>query len=229
MKHLKIFSVVALCMATLSLNAAFTAVAQIQVTSVGGGLDQLTIVEGDAFTPGYDSGSDADKIMNSGQAYNINLYAVIPGHDLSMICTNDLTNIPLTFQSNTTETAYTMTFSSVTGTIKLFDAVTGTETVLANSGTYNFTCAANSTIADRFIINYVPAAPEICHRYGKLQVTGMKDTNVVVKNMDDSATSIGTVAITANYQEIDLAGLAAGQYKVEYNDGTAHTVIIDVK
>ena len=57
----------------------------------------------------------------------------------------------------------------------------------------------------------------------------MKDTNVVVKNMDDSATSIGTVAITANYQEIDLAGLAAGQYKVEYNDGTAHTVIIDVQ
>ena len=227
MKNLKYLCVATLCMATLSVNAAFTAVAQIQVSSVGGGLDQLTIVEGDAFTPGYDSGSDADKIMNSGQTYNINLYAVIPGHDLSMLATNDLTNIPLTFMSNATETDYTMTFSSVTGTIKLYDAVTGTETVLANSGTYDFTCAANSTIADRFFINYVPAAPEICHRYGKLQVTGSKDMTVKVLNMDGSATSIADTNITTNSQvEIPLAGLAAGQYKVEWN---SQTLIIDVK
>ena len=159
--------------------------------------------------------------------YNINLYAVSAGKNLSMIATNDLTNTPLTFQSNTTETAYTMTFSTVSGTIKLFDAVTGTETVLANSGTYNFTCAANSTIADRFFINYVPATPEICHRYGKLQVTGSKDMTVKVLNMDGSATSIADTNITTNSQvEIPLAGLAAGQYKVEWN---SQTLIIDVK
>ena len=227
MKTSKFISVVALCVMAIAMNAAN--VAKITVTSIGGGSDDLYIVEDTPFTPAYESGSDIEKMMNSGQAYSINLYAVSAGKNLSMICTNDLTNIPLTFQSNTTETSYTMTFSNVSGTVKLYDAVTGTETVLANSGTYDFTCAANTTIADRFFINYVPAAPEICHRYGKLQVTGMKDTNVVVKNMDDSATSIGTVAITANYQEIDLAGLAAGQYKVEYNDGTAHTVIIDVQ
>lgn len=229
MKSIKFLAIVALSAMTLAATAATTAKAKITVTSVGGGNDVLYLLEGDTYGPAYESGKDVEKIMNDGDANSINLYAVIPGYNLSMLYTNDFTNTAISFQSNTTETAYTMTFSNVTGTVKLFDAVTGTETVLANSGTYNFTCAANSTIADRFFINYVPAAPQICHRYGKLQVTGMKDTNVVVKNMDDSATSIGTVAITANYQEIDLAGLAAGQYKVEYNDGTARTVIIDVQ
>lgn len=229
MKTINFFAIAALCAMTLTATAATTAKVKISISSVGGGADALYLLEGTEYSAAFEDGKDVEKIMNSGQTYNINLYALGAGKNLSMLYTNDLTNTPLTFQSNTTETAYTMTFSNVTGTVKLFDAVTGTETVLANSGTYNFTCAANTTIADRFFINYVPAVPQICHRYGKLQVTGMKDTNVVVKNMDDSATSIGTVAITANYQEIDLAGLAAGQYKVEYNDGTAHTVIIDVQ
>lgn len=229
MKTIKFFSIVALCAMTLAAGAATTAKAKISVTSTGGGSDVLYLLEGTTYSPAYEGGADVEKIMNTGQTYSINLYAVSGGTNYSMLCTNDLSSTDLTFKSNQTETNYTMTFSNVAGTMKLYDAVTGTETVLANSGTYNFTCAANSTIADRFFINYVPAAPQICHRYGKLQVTGMKDTNVVVKNMDDSATSIGTVAITANYQEIDLAGLAAGQYKVEYNDGTARTVIIDVQ
>ena len=225
MKTRKLFSVVALCVMAIALNAAN--VAKITVTSTGGGSDDLYIVEDTPFTPAYESGSDIEKMMNSGQAYSINLYAVSAGKNLSMICTNDLTNTPLTFQSNTTETSYTMTFSNVSGTVKLYDAVTGTETVLANSGTYNFTCAANTTIADRFFINYVPAAPEICHRYGKLQVTGSKDMTVKVLNMDGSATSIADTNITTNSQvEISLAGLAAGQYKVEWN---SQTLIIDVK
>lgn len=226
----KVFTVIALSAMTLMATSANTATAKIKIVSASGnGNDAVTLIEGDTYTSAYESGSDAYKLMNDANDYSINLYAVVGGDNLSIVATNDLSGTALTFESNKTETDYTMTFKNVSGTVKLYDAVTGTETVLANDGTYPFTCAANSTIADRFIINYVPAAPEICHRYGKLQVTGMKDTNVVVKNMDDSATSIGTVAITANYQEIDLAGLAAGQYKVEYNDGTAHTVIIDVK
>ena len=226
----KIFAIIALSAMTTMAFATTTATAKIKIASASGnGNDQVTLIEGTTYSSAYESGADAYKLMNDANDYSINLYAVIAGDNLSTVATNDLTNTPLTFKSNTTETNYTMTFKNVSGTVKLFDAVTGTETVLVNDATYPFTCAANTTIADRFFINYVPAAPQICHRYGKLQVTGMKDTNVVVKNMDDSATSIGTVAITANYQEIDLAGLAAGQYKVEYNDGTAHTVIIDVQ
>jgi hypothetical protein len=183
-------------------------------------------MEGDTYTSAYESGSDVEKLMNTGQSYNINLYAVSAGKNLSMICTNDLAETPITFQSNETETSYTMTFSNVTGTVVLYDQADNSYHTLANSETYNFTCAANSTIANRFIINHAPLAAGICHRYGKLQVSGSNGQSVAVKNMDDSATSIGTVAITADYQEIDLAGLAAGQYKVEWN---SQTLIIDVK
>ena len=226
MKTIKFFAVIALSAMTLAANAALTATAQITVTSVGGGTDDLYLVEGDTYTAAYESGSDAEKLMNSGQPYNINLYAVSAGKNLSMIATNDLAETPLTFQSNETETSYTMTFSNVTGTVILYDQADNSYHTLANSGTYNFTCAANSTIANRFIINHAPLAAGICHRYGKLQVSGSNGQSVAVKNMDDSATSIGTVAITSDYQEIDLAGLAAGQYKVEWN---SQTLIIDVK
>ena len=227
MKSIKFLAIVALSAMTLAATAATTAKAKITVTSVGGGNDVLYLLEGDTYSPAYESGKDVEKIMNDGEANSINLYAVIPGYNLSMLYTNDFTNTALTFQSNTTETAYTMTFSNVSGTVKLYDAVTGTETVLANSGTYNFTCAANSTIADRFFINYVPAAPKICHRYGALQVYGSKDMTVKVLNMDGTATSIADTNITTNSEvEIPLAGLAAGQYKVEWN---SKTLIIDVK
>ena len=227
MKTIKLLAIATFCAMTFAAQSATTAKAVITISSVGGGSDVMYLLEGTEYSSAYEAGKDVEKIMNTGQAYNVNLYAVLGGYNLSTVYTNDFTNVPLTFQSNTTETSYTMTFSDVTGTVKLYDAVTGTETVLANSGTYNFTCAANTTIADRFYINYVPAAPEICHRYGKLQVTGSKDMTVKVLNMDGSATSIADTNITTNSQvEISLAGLAAGQYKVEWN---SQTLIIDVK
>ena len=226
MKTIKFLSVVAFCAMTLFATAATTAKVKITITSTGGGSDILYLLEGTDYSSAFEDGKDVDKIMNSGQTYNINLYAVCGGHNLSMLYTNDLAETPLTFQSNETETDYTMTFSNVTGTVILYDQADNSYHTLANSGTYNFTCAANSTIANRFIINHAPLAAGICHRYGKLQVSGSNGQSVAVKNMDDSATSIGTVAITADYQEIDLAGLAAGQYKVEWN---SQTLIIDVK
>lgn len=227
MKTIKLFAVVALCAMTLVANAAMTASAKITVTSVGGGNDAVIMLENSSYSPAFDNGLDAEKIMNVGQSYNINLYAVAGGYNLSSVATDALSNIPLTFQSNETETSYTMTFSAVTGTIKLYDIVTDTETTLANNGTYNFTCAANTTIADRFFINYVPSAPTICHRYGKLQVFGSNGMTVKVLNLDGTATSIADTNITTNAEvDIDLAGLAAGQYKVEWN---SKSLIIDVQ
>lgn len=226
MKTIKFFAIAAFCAITLTANATTTAKAKITITSVGGGSDALYLLEGTEYSAAFEDGKDVEKIMNTGQSYNINLYAVGAGKNLSMIYTNDLAETPLTFQSNETETSYTMTFSNVTGTVVLYDQADNSYHTLANSETYNFTCAANSTIANRFIINHAPLAAGICHRYGKLQVSGSNGQNVVVKNMDDSATSIGTVAITSDYQEIPLAGLAAGQYKVEWN---SQTLIIDVK
>jgi hypothetical protein len=227
MKFNKIFAVVALLAMTTVAFAANTALAVINISSESGnGNDVLTLLEGTTYSNAYESGADAIKLMNDGSAYSINLYAEVGGQNLAIVATNDLSGTALTFKSNTTETSYTMTFSSVMGTVKLYDAVTGTETVMANSGTYNFTCPANQTIAGRFVINYTPSAPAICHRYGKLQVSDSNSMTVKVLNMDGSATSIADVVISSYYQEIDLSGLAAGQYKVEWN---SQTLIIDVQ
>ena len=222
----KVFTVIALSAMTLMATSANTATAKIKIASASGnGNDAVTLIEGDTYTSAYESGSDAYKLMNDANDYSINLYAVVGGDNLSIVATNDLSGTALTFESNKTETDYTMTFKNVSGTVKLFDAVTGTTTILANDGTYPFTCAANSKIEGRFVINYIPVT-EICHRYGKLQVNGSVGMTVKVLNMDGSATSIADRVIASYSEEIDLAGLAAGQYKVEWN---SQTLIIDVK
>ncbi len=53
-----------------------------------------------------------------------------------------------------TDTEYTFKATGVTGdALKLYDPTTGTVTELVENATYVFTAAANSTIADRFVIN----------------------------------------------------------------------------
>lgn len=62
--------------------------------------------------------------------------------------------------------------------------------------------------------------PTICYRYGKLQVLNSSGMTVEILNLDESATSIGTVNITADTQEIDLSSLIVGDYKVRWNNQT---------
>lgn len=205
----------------MALTVSAANVAKITVTSTGGGSDVLFLVEDTPFTPAYESGADIEKMMNSGQAYSINLYAVSAGKNLSMVATNNLADLALTFKSNANETQYTMTFSEVQGTVKLYDAVTAQEITLANNGSYVFDCTAGATIADRFIINRTaPAAPGICHYGDVLQVTGSNGMTVQINNMDDTQ-AIAPVAITSDSQDIDISGLTTGnQYKVVWNSQT---------
>ena len=156
----------------------------------------------------------------------IAFYAYYDNTEYSTFGTKNLGAMAFGMKTNA-DTDYTLSFTQVTGTLKMKDNVTGTLFDITEGYVYNFTATTSSTINDRFHLFVTPSTPEICHRYGKLQVSGSTGQNVVVKNMDDSATSIGTVAITADYQEIAVEGvLAAGQYKVEWN---SQTLIIDVK
>ena len=196
-------------------GSTFTAKAKITVSSSVGEQDELFLLEGSNYSSQYESGADISKLMNQG----INLYAVSGNDNLYMVATNDLTNTPLTFRSNTSETAYTMTFSDVAGTVILYDAVTGSEILLANGGTYDFMCATDMMVSDRFYINY-QVTPQICHRYGTLQVSGSNGMTVTVRNLDGSVTSIGSINITADYQVIDLTSLASGRYQVDWNSQT---------
>ena len=160
---------------------------------------------------------------------NLAFYAYANSNPYEIYAANNLGALQFGMMTYT-DVNYSLTISNVVGTetLKMKDEVTGTVFDMTEGYVYNFTADANqAAITNRFHLYVAPSTPEICHRYGKLQVSGSNGQNVVVKNMDDSATSIGTVAITADYQEIPVEGvLAAGQYKVEWN---SQTLIIDVK
>lgn len=220
MKAMKFMAVVAMCAMTLAASATKTAQAKIAISSTDGGDDALYIMENTDNSSAFEAGKDVEKIMNTGQTYNINLYAVLGGYNLSMVYTNDITNLPLTFKAGSA-THYTMTFSNVYGTVKLYDAVTAQEITLANNGSYEFDCAANATLADRFVINRpAPAVPSICHYGNVLKVSGSNGMVVKVHNMDDTD-AMADVTITSDDQDIDISALTADtQYKVVWNGQT---------
>lgn len=229
MKTIKFVS--ALVMSAISLSAAavtYTSTARITITSTNG-TDQVTLREAATYSnTDFDNGGDATKLENTGTSA-INIYGIVGGTNYASVAKQDLDNTELGVKTNSLDGSYTMTFSAISGTpLYLVDNETGDRTLMANSGTYVFTAATGATLNNRFFISKsATGTPEICHRYGKLQVTSSNGMTVKVLNMDGSATSIADTNITTNAEvEIDLAGLAAGQYKVEWN---SQTLIIDVK
>ena len=228
-----VLSVVAIAMSMVAM-ATETAYVQIQLTGVNGGIsNSVYLIEDDAYTSAYESGADAEKMMSQSNVNSVLMYGFVGTTPCGDIVTNNLDGVKLGLKTNQVDVNYTLKFKNASGReLKLYDAeLDSVITINASTPDYAFSATMGRVaVDDRFSIGEpAPVTPGICHHYGKLQVTGMKGTNVVVKNMDDSATSIGTVAITNKYQEIDLSGLTAGQYKVDYNDGTAHTVIIKVQ
>ena len=217
MKSIKVIMVSALSVMTLAATAAPTAMAKISIASASGnGNDALILVESADCSADIETatGKDIVKIMNDANDYSINLYAVSNSTNLSAIGTNDLSNVALTFVSNKTETDYTMTFSNVIGTVKLYDAVANQEITLANAGTYPFTVAANSTIADRFVINYVPAVQGICFNYNILTLTMYAGATVDVYPYGTTTAAVSaTVAGDAPF-DVDLNTQASGKYEV---------------
>ena len=217
MKSIKVIMVSALSVMTLAATAAPTAMAKISIASASGnGNDALILVESADCSADIETatGKDIVKIMNDANDYSINLYAVSNSTNLSAIGTNDLSNVALTFVSNKTETNYTMTFSNVIGTVKLYDAVADQEITLANAGTYPFTVAANSTIADRFVINYVPTVKGICYTYNTLHLTKYDGAKVEVF-AKGATTAVVTETVAGDLEfDVDLNAQASGMYKV---------------
>ena len=175
----------------------------------------------------YAEGVDPSSTLLYDDGAQISIYTTYSGSNYEKFYAKTIANDYLGFKTMAGVTDYTLTFNQVAGTMTIYDQVADQLINVTEGGTYNFTATANTRVEDRFIINYVPSAPKICHRYGALQVYGSKDMIVKVLNMDGTATSIADTNITTNSEvEIPLTGLAAGQYKVEWN---SKTLIIDVK
>lgn len=222
----KIFSTLLIMAVTMNAFAlTYTAKAKVVLTSTSTTETcNLYLIQSEDLAEGVNNGYCSTIELDERQ---VALYAIYSSNNYQTFGTKTLGAMAFGIKTDA-GTAYTMTVSAVEGaqTLTLVDEIAGTTFDLTEGAVYNFTTTANSTITDRFHLYVAPSVPGICHRYGKLQVSGSNGQSVAVKNMDDSATSIGTVAITSDYQEIDLAGLAAGQYKVEWN---SKTLIIDVK
>ena len=208
--------------ATFNVMATETARVKIKVKSSDNKACTITIVQDDAATTGAATGSSEMNMTGREVAF----YAMNGGYKYEIYLTQELGELPFGLKTNAS-TSYTLSVPAASGeTLSLYDAVDGSIYPLTAGASYPITAAANSTIEDRFHL-FVAASPSICHRYGKLQVFGSNGMTVKVLNMDGTATSIADTNITSNLEvDIDLAGLAAGQYKVEWN---SQTLIIDVK
>ena len=118
----------------------------------------------------------------------------------------------------------TITASNVQGDMWLVDTEDGDKyykIVNGDMATINAAAGASNT---RFKLTFVPETPVtvepgICHRYGKLEVSGSKGMVVKVLNQDGTATSIEDTTIASDDTEyIDLKKLEAGYYKVVWNN-----------
>lgn len=223
-----IFSIIAAA-STLFATAAPTAIVKITLTGNSGGSDELTVCKDAARNATYESGYDSENMMSLSNSYSVLIYSYVGSQPCSAVYTNDVDEMAVGFTTNNVDANYTLSFNYIYGTEEMTftDVETGTTFAInASTPDYNFTATAGQVATPgRFIINHT-AHPEICHRFGKLQITDCVGMTVKVLNMDGSATSIADTNITAGFQEISLAGLAAGQYKVEWN---SQTLIIDVK
>ncbi len=208
--------------ATCNAFATETARVEIKVKSSDNKSCTIDLIQDDAVTTGAATGS-AEMNMTGRQ---VAFYAMTGGYKYEIYLTKELGELPFGLKTNGS-TDYTLSVISASGeTMTMYDGADGSTFALTAGASKAFTATANSTIEDRFHL-FVSAAPSICHRYGKLQVYGSNGMTVKVLNMDGSATSIADTNITSNLEvDIDLAGLAAGQYKVEWN---SQTLIIDVK
>ena len=211
--------------ATMNVMAAlsYTAKAKLTLTTTTESCDMYLIQSND-LTDGINAYCEE---MNM-EFRQIAFYAINGTTPYQTYAVKTLGALPFGLKTNAA-TDYTLTITQVGGaeTLTMKDEVTGTVFDLTEGYVYNFTADANqAAITNRFHLFVAPTTPEICHRYGKLQVSGSNGMTVKVLNMDGSATSIADTNITAAYQEISLAGLAAGQYKVEWN---SQTLIIDIQ
>jgi len=150
MKVLKLFSVLALSAMTLMAVAAPTRGFKMTISdnqTTDQGIDELALYEKADYTDITTNSSSELGVKE--QDYNILFYAVVNSAKYSTVWFNDIDGIKLTFESNS-RTSYKITFSNVFGSVKLYDAVEDSVINVVAAGTYEFTCAANSTIADRF-------------------------------------------------------------------------------
>lgn len=129
----------------------YTAKAVLTLEATSGYTCEMTLKQADE----YGALNGAEMYMSGRK---VALYALDETTPLQIAKAADFENLPLGLMCDASE-SYTITVSGVAGdeTLVLFDLLENEEYDLVNNAVINITAAANSTIEDRFVINYVPA------------------------------------------------------------------------
>ena len=212
--------------------AGETARATIKITSVGGGVDQVTVIENSDNNATMENGSDVTKMMNSGMAKVINFYAVCTWGNAAAVADANVEGLPFTFVSNKIDTEYTMTFSNVSGrALQMFDAYKNEVIDIVDGATYNFSQDKETTVADRFRIyeGFTADAGDlnICHENGALVIKNNPYTaNIVITKDNETKDEVLTRKPQPTPQTISLAGLDKNQqYRVVLDNGNRVLII----
>ena len=147
--------------------AADKAIARITITgTTSGGSAQITLIENDNYSAGYDNGYDAPCNINLAEDLpkTLHIYSYIGANKYSTIATNNLDGLHVDFITNLLDDEYTMTFEVFTlapgRTLDIYDLDEHVRTDIDPSESHTFTATkGHNEIKDRFVINYVAPAP----------------------------------------------------------------------
>ena len=143
--------------------AADKAIARITITgTTSGGSAQITLIENDNYSAGYDNGYDAPCNINLAEDLpkTLHIYSYIGANKYSTIATNNLDGLHVDFITNLLDDEYTMTFEVFAlvapRTLDIYDLDENQRTDIDPSESYTFNATSgHNEIKDRFIINYV--------------------------------------------------------------------------
>ena len=129
----------------------------------------------------------------------IAVYAFYNDAEYENLVLDDMTNVPMGIKTSSA-TSYTLYFANLEGNFKIYDKVAKQE--IDCSAAYPFTIDAddvNSIINDRFVLQYVPAAPSFCFRNNILEINGHEGESLVITEKASGA-DIVTETLDAEYQ-----------------------------
>ena len=213
----KIFMSLLVLAATFNAFAIdYTAKATLTLTDTDGDACEIVIAQSD----------QADINKYNAEMYMENraiaIYVSANDKKYEIYATNDLTGIAFGIMPKEGVTDYTLTVTDVQGETLVFkDNVTGATYPMTEGAIIPLANVTAETITSFQVADAAtPVEPNICHRYGKLEIYGSTDQTVEILSQD-GLTSIYTEKITSDYQEIDLnialAAQTAEYFMVKWN------------
>ena len=196
----------------MNVMAVETARVELEIMSSDNKGGKLTLILNDEATAGAATGSA--EINMTGRA--VAIYAINGGYNYQIYKSNTLADLNIGVKTNAS-TAYTFKVLSASGeTLYLKDDVEGWTMPLTVGTTQSCTLPADqAALNTRFHLAAAPAVPGICHQNGRLEFTLYNGASVqVVGYEDNTVVAVPATDITLDYQEIDLANVADGQYLV---------------